>query len=217
MKNIVFFDIDGTLVKGQSQKILVKFLFKEKEINLYYLISILVWFIFYKCKFVKDPKKIMEFAFRLIKGRTTESVEKLMESFYSQVLANLLYPDIIDNVKNHQAEGDNIVLLTNVLTPLANIVGKHLQISDIIATELEIKDNVYTGRIVRDIVYGEKKLYYAKEYLSRISLEYDKIYYYADHNSDIAMLDYVDEPRVVRPDNILYKFADSKGWQIVAR
>jgi len=63
MKEIVILDLDGVIIKGQSQQFFLDYLFQEKIIGLFFYLRIYVWFVFYKLGLVRSPKKIITFAF----------------------------------------------------------------------------------------------------------------------------------------------------------
>ncbi len=67
MKDLVILDLDNVIVKGQSQKLLLNYLFKRKLIGYWYFLKIYLWFVFYKIGLIKNPKRVMEYAFSFLK------------------------------------------------------------------------------------------------------------------------------------------------------
>src|SRR5660397_221692 len=51
--NLAFFDLDGTLVVGQTQRLLVTFLREKGMIGLGFLLGTGIWFILYRMGLVK--------------------------------------------------------------------------------------------------------------------------------------------------------------------
>lgn len=56
MKELVIFDIDGTIIKGQSQVLFLRYLLSIHRITRVFYLKILLWFILYKLGIVKDQK-----------------------------------------------------------------------------------------------------------------------------------------------------------------
>ena len=46
-KIAVFFDIDDTLIKGQTQKLMVSYFYHKRKINSLFLLEIYFWFLLY--------------------------------------------------------------------------------------------------------------------------------------------------------------------------
>ncbi|MDD2935642.1 MAG: hypothetical protein PHX25_04205, partial [Candidatus Pacebacteria bacterium] len=61
----VIFDVDDTLIKGQSQKIFIDYLFKKKMISFFVYLKILIWFSLYKIGLGSNPKSVAEDSFKL--------------------------------------------------------------------------------------------------------------------------------------------------------
>jgi hypothetical protein len=47
-KIAVFFDVDDTLIDGQTQKLMVSYFYQKKKINFIFLLQIYFWFLLYK-------------------------------------------------------------------------------------------------------------------------------------------------------------------------
>lgn len=215
MSSIVFFDIDNTIIRGQSQQLLVKYLFKKRMVSILFLLKLYLWFFLYKLNLVKDPLSVMEYSFKLIKDWPTKLVDKTLKDFFDIKLKNYIYSDMIKTINNHLRRGDHVFIISNIIYPLARIIAQYLGIRQVIATRLEIINNKYTGRLQNEIVYGTNKVKLAKEFIEKNNLSLKKSYSYADHLSDLAILELADNPVVVNPDNKLSTIALKKSWKII--
>ena len=163
MSNVIFFDIDDTIINGQSQPRLVKYLFFKGKINILFLIRVYFWFILYKLSLIKSPLSIMEYSFRFISGWRIDLTEKILNEFYNDNLKVKLNRKVIDEINYHKKQGNIIIIVTNVFYSLAKIIADNLGIDKVIATNLEIENNRYTGKIKGEIVYGENKVRQSKK------------------------------------------------------
>ncbi|MDA3840380.1 MAG: HAD-IB family hydrolase [Patescibacteria group bacterium] len=214
MKNIVFFDLDNTIVNCYSQKCLIKYLYKNKIINIFFLCYIYFWFILYKLKIAKNPRKVMEHSLSFFKGMSVDRVNSILESFYNEILSKKINSEVLKEVKNHLKEKDDVYLLSNAIFPLVNVVAKKIEITNVFSTELEIIDNIYTGEISGEITYGNNK----RKIASRIIGDNEeglKSFAYADHHSDIPLFEIVDFKIAVNPDGGLLKAAKKNSWKII--
>ena len=118
MSYIVLFDLDDTLINGQSQKVLARHLFKKRKIKLSFLIYIYSWFFLYKIGFIKDVIKIREKSIKICRGWSLEYMDGLLSNFLELCIKPLFYEDILNIVKLHKKEGAALVLISSSLFPL---------------------------------------------------------------------------------------------------
>lgn len=215
MKNIVFFDIDDTLVRGQSQLLLVKYLFKRRKVSFFFLVYIVFWFVFYRLGLIKNPKVVMEKSFLLLKNWNIKDFDNLVESFVNEIIAQRVNEKIYNKLLNHQQSGDEIVIITNVMEPLAKVIANFFKVNILYSTHLEINNGKYTGKIQGEIVYGETKAKNAQEFLSGLDSKDRTTSAYADHLSDRYLLELVDKPYVVNPKKKFRDYAIIHSWEII--
>jgi HAD superfamily hydrolase (TIGR01490 family) len=214
--SVVIFDIDETLIKGQSQKLFVDYLFKKRLISLGVYLKILLWFILYKLHIVKNPRAIIDYGFRFSRGMTVVAMENLVDHFFKEALVDKFYPQSLDIIKKHQASGDIIVLVSNAFDFLVRRIANHLSIQYFICTKLALSSNILTGTIEGEIVYGQKKVELIKQFLQDHTFSLLGSWAYADHISDLDVLRLVDNPVVVNPDAHLLKEAKKRRWKILS-
>ncbi len=215
MKELVIFDIDDTIIKGQSQKFFLEFLFKKNYISLFYYLRLTIWFIFYKLGLIKNPKSAMKYAFSFVKGKTEAEISDLVDLFFDSVLQNKIYPEAINIIEKHQKEGRIIVLMSNAVDVLVRKIASHLKIDNFISTKLELVNGVYTGNIIGNIMYGETKKEAILSYVKARNLQLDNSWAYGDHFSDIFLLSLVKNPYAVNPSKDLKRYAKLKEWGII--
>ena len=216
MNELVIFDIDNTLVKGQSQNILLNYLYRKGLIGKIYFLKIYIWFALYNFGIVKNPKRILEYAIKFIGGRKVEEVKNVINEFVKIELKKYFFKEAIKKIEEHKKAGRKILLLSNAIYALTGEIANYLGVDEYIASELEIKDNRYTGKLVGSLAYGENKLEKVKSFLvSRSGLSLDNTWAYADHRSDITLLTSVKHPTVVNPDGGLTMCAEKNKWPII--
>jgi len=211
---IVFFDLDETLIDCQSQKLLVKYLFKHRKIKVTFLLLIYLWFFLYRLRIVKDVAKIREYAYKICKGWDINEAKKFYMNFFEEMIKFNFYQDALKEIINHKKNKARIVLLTSTLFPIAEIICNYLKLDDVIATRLVIEDGKYTGKINGLIVYGVNKKIIINDYLKNNHYSLVGSYAYSDHYSDIDILNLVDHPVAVNPNKKMYVLAAKYNWNI---
>lgn len=215
-KELVIFDIDNTIVKGQSQKLLLSYLYRKKIIGFSYYLRIYVWFILYKLGLIRNPKKTMEYAFMFLKGKVVEETEKIIDNFFEEVLKKHIFEEAINLINDHRSKNREILLLSNIIDVLAKKITDFLGVRYCISTKLEIIDGKYTGKILGDIVYGENKEVFAKNFIQGNNFSVNTSWAYGDHITDLNVLKSVKYPFAVNPDKSFYKEAQKRKWPILA-
>jgi len=86
MKEMVIFDLDNTLIKGQSLKILLAYGKKLGLVSFFSYIKIMLWFALYKIGAIKNPRGMMEYGFKFLKDKDSEEVERIIAEFFKKEL-----------------------------------------------------------------------------------------------------------------------------------
>lgn len=215
MKEIAIFDIDDTIINGQSQKLFLDFLFKNNYISASYFLHLSLWFIFYKVGLIKDPKSAMEYAFSFVKNKTEPDVAGMVDKFFNSVLVYKIYPEAKKIIKDHKDNGRLVLLISNAVDVLVKKISSYLGADDFISTKLEVINGVYTGNINGNIIYGEIKKESVESYIKFKDITLENSWAYSDHMSDVFLLSIVKNPCVVNPSKKLRKYANRKGWPII--
>jgi HAD superfamily hydrolase (TIGR01490 family) len=215
MKELVIFDVDGTIIKGQSQKLFLSFMFKEKYIPIFGFIKLNFWFIFYKLGLIKNPLQAMNYAYSFLEGRSTHDVENLVEKFFDSKLKGHIYEDAAHIIRNHLNQNREVILLSNSADILIRRIARYLNVYNFISTKLEIQNDIYTGKISGEIIYGQNKIKAVESYLYSKRLSWQNSWSYADHYSDIPLLSKTSHIFAVNPSSKLKRIATEKRWQVL--
>lgn len=216
-KNIVFFDIDNTIVDGYTQKYFIKFLFQNKYVSLFHLFLIYCWFIFYKINLIRDTEGAMVFFLKFLKGFNKQKLDALVDSFFSQFIKPRIFDEIVGIIEHHKKSQDYVVFISTVINPIGEKIAKYFGVQHVICTELEAKNNLYTGFVKGGVLDGERKKNKAQQFLNKIgdNFNFSKTIFYSDHHSDLPLLYFVDERHVVNPSKKLFLVAKNNNWEIL--
>jgi HAD superfamily hydrolase (TIGR01490 family) len=106
-----------------------------------------------------------------------------------------------------------IITATNsfITRPIADAFG----IEHLIATEPECRDGRFTGRVAGIPSYREGKVQRLETWLAEHSASVDGSTFYSDSHNDIPLLERVDHPVAVNPDDQLEQVARDRGWDVL--
>lgn len=215
MSYLVFFDLDDTIIDGQSQKLFIRYLFKRNKINFFVYLYVVLWFIFYKIKLIKNVKKIRERVFGICSGWDDILMKELVLDFFNLCIKKRIYKDFFDLLNYHKENGAKTILLSASIYPIVKIVADFLGLDFCIATKLKIQKGVYTGEIDGEIIYGQQKKDTAINFVQDNNFSLKGSYAYGDHISDLYLLSIVENPIIVNPKYSMVGLAKRKHWNTV--
>jgi HAD superfamily hydrolase (TIGR01490 family) len=213
---VAFFDMDGTLVVGHTQVLLVKFMRRAGAVGLLFVLGSALWFLGYKLGVVKLTHRAREMGASMFKGLTETEVKGHMDRFVDDVLVPRLHPGAMAALQAHKARGDRVVVLSAALEPLVEALGRRLGSDACVGADCEIVHGRYTGRIRGPIPHANEKTRVAGHFMSQWGVSPRDCWAYADHESDRDLLRWVGHPVAVNPRPVLLAAAQKAGWQVLS-
>jgi HAD superfamily hydrolase (TIGR01490 family) len=142
--------------------------------------------------------------------------------YMQQVVQPGIQPQALELVRQHQAAGDTVVIITAtnefVTRPIAEAFGVH----ELLAIELERDDSPggtgwYTGEIRGVPSFREGKVTRMEQWLTQRGLGWDQVHttFYSDSINDVPLLEKVDVPVATNPDERLRTLAAERQWRIL--
>ena len=214
METLVIFDVDGTLVKGQTQKVFLKLLRSKNICKFLDYILISLWFIAYKLSIIKDTNIIRKIAYSKLKDFNVSKLDKIVsEEFH--IFENIIFNESYNLINKHKKLNHQLLLISASVEPIIKKLSNEFEIKEYLCTKLDVQNNKFTGDLLGEAVYGYNKYTKINEYLNNSKIHYNKIIYYADHISDLPIFEFVDIPICVNPDKKLKEIALNKKWEII--
>jgi HAD superfamily hydrolase (TIGR01490 family) len=212
---VAIFDLDGTLVVGQTQVLLVKFLRRARVVSRTFVAGTALWFIAYKLKLVRVTQASREKGAGILAGLTVEEVDALMDRFADEVMVPRLHPAAASALAEHRAEGDLVVVVSAALDPVVGALCRRLDVTEYAAATCEMVDGRYTGRLSGPIPYRQEKARLAAQFIASSGADPSDCWAYADHDTDLELLRSVGHPVAVNPRPGLRAEAERQGWPIL--
>jgi len=213
---IAFFDLDGTLVIGQTQRLLVSFLRQRGMVSLRFVVGVALWFVAYRLGLVKATDRARARGAELVAGHRVGEIEALMDVFAVHVLQPRLHAGAVGALRLHQQRGEEVVIVSAALAPVVDALGRLLGVGNCEGTPLAVSGDVYTGLLAGRAVYGPEKVRVAREYLAARGVDARRCSAYADHETDVELLEAVGVPVAVSPRPVLAAIARERGWRILS-
>ncbi len=216
-KCAAFFDVDRTLIKGDSQELEALFILKNHKPSLAYLLSILFTMGGLQLNRVGWISLIRqnEIYLRSYKGRTRRKLESVGTDLFKQVISREFWNGAIKILERHRYRGDLIVLVSATTRHLLLPFDAVLKPEHIFCTDLEFDGNGRcTGKAVDGICGQEKKQAVVRSFARKNNIDLLSSHAYSDHHSDIPFLTSVGHPATINPTKKLKNHAEKMGWPI---
>lgn len=215
MTNLALFDLDNTLLDGDSDYLWGQYLAKKGIVDEQ----------FYETqnkKFYEDYQlgRLDIYAFlRLSLGPLAENSIADLQNWRDDFIATSILP-IVSNaarqlVEKHRKAGDQLVIITAtnrfVTSPIAEIFGVH----GLLATEPQFDGIRYTGAVAGIPCFQKGKLDHLAAWTQAQSETFHQRWFYSDSYNDLPLLESVDHPHVVNPDPRLERTATDRNWPVL--
>ena len=216
---LALFDLDHTLLSGDSDALWCEFLMDE---------GVLPRAMFearnaemarrYQAGSVA-PREFCDFYVGTLAGRSLAEWRPVCERFVRSRVLQRIPASAHALVERHRARGERLVLTTATNRLLTEATARHLCIDTLIATEVEVVAGVCTGRTARTLNMREGKVTRLVEWLAaqgQGGAALRDATFYSDSINDLPLLAAVGTPVAVDPDAGLHAHALAQGWRVLA-
>lgn len=211
----VFFDLDDTLLRGNSANLFIKYMLKRGELGWADVARGFYYTLQYKMNRI-DIEQVTSSFIRRYEGTLESTLLEQCDDFFDTMVRPVIYEDAKKLIEDHRNRGDKLVLLTAATIYACMPVTRHLGLDHYIGTRLVVAEGKLTGHIEPPLCYGAGKLTHAKEFLENLAgpNSLSDATFYTDSITDLPMLLAVGDPQVVNPDPLLAREAKRRGWPV---
>tara|TARA_B100001113_G_scaffold321624_1_gene291609 strand:- start:266 stop:922 length:657 start_codon:yes stop_codon:yes gene_type:complete len=163
-----------------------------------------------------DIHEYLAFALRPLTQYPLQQMLDEREAFLKERILPLISQKSRDLIAHHKRAGDILLIITAtngfVTYPIAELLG----IEHIIAPDPEFRDGAYTGQIIGTPSFQHGKVVRLNDWLAEQQLQLEDSWFYSDSHNDLPLLEIVDHPVAVDPDDTLAAVARDKGWPVIS-
>lgn len=215
---LVVFDFDGTSISGNSPVTLVRHLAMKKMLGPTYLLRIIAWGIAYAWHLPQNEEWVRGLVFSAFEGKPQSQVDAFLRDFYDKKIEPLFRPQADKAMREHQERGDTVVVISATFEPIILRAMEKHEFSHEVSVRMEVDSKgCYTRRVVGKAVEGEEKVNCVQRFGDEMfgKGNWELTYAYADHYSDIPLLEKAQHPVAVTPSPALSRHAKKMGWDIL--
>ena len=212
---LAIFDLDNTLLAGDSDYLWGRFLVEKGLVDgAYYERENERFFQQYKAGQL-DIHEFMRFSLTPLRKNTPQALNRLREEFLETRISPLITDSARQLVEKHRAAGDTLLIITATNAFVTRPIAHRFGIENLIATEPETLDGYFTGEVEGEPSFREGKVTRLLQWLEESGETLQGSWFYSDSHNDLPLLERVDNPVAVNPDETLAEVARSRQWPIL--
>ena len=213
---LAIFDLDNTLLGGESDNLWGQFVCERGLVDG-------DDFAARNAQFYEDYKAgtldidaYLRFALATLVGHSREELDAWHRDFMASKIEPILLPKADQLIASHRAQGHALLIITATNEFITRPIAELLGIPELIACQGETVDGRYTGEPRGVPSYHAGKVTRLRAWLAERDLSLDGAFFYSDSHNDLPLLELVDNPVAVDPDDRLRARALTEGWPVIS-
>jgi HAD superfamily hydrolase (TIGR01490 family) len=213
---IALFDLDNTLLEGDSDYLWGCFLVEQGIVNgQVYERENRRFYDQYKIGAL-DIHEFLDFQLKPLAEHDMATLQRWRRRYLEEKIMPIMLPKARALIERHRQRGDTPVIVTAtnrfITGPIAELYG----VGHLLATEPEIVAERFTGRVNGVPCFRDGKVLQLRTWLEKHSMTLDDSWFYSDSHNDLPLLQAVSHPVAVDPDEVLERHARDRHWKIIS-
>lgn len=213
---LAIFDIDQTLVRGDSFKQFCWFAARSNSIGWRWFWRVAVDALTHPTH-IMDAGRVKKDCLKIcLVNHDKAALTALAKSFVDRVLLNRVRSAAADRLRWHKQQNHTIMFLSASPDLYLNVFGVRLGADRVVCTRFFDQDGHYTGELYSANCKGDEKRRRLLEQLSPGEIAWNQSYGYGNSIDDVFFLELLGNPVAVNPDRKLRKLAEQRQWSIAS-
>lgn len=216
MTTLAIFDLDNTLINGDSDHSWGEFLVENELVDSH-------WYQQENDRFYQqyqqgtlDNDAYLDFVLKPLSQHSIEQLQQWHQQFMQEKVLPMMQDKAKALLQKHRDQGHFLLIITATNAFITRPIAEYLGVDAMLATEPEIIDQRYTGRYTGTACFHQGKVTRLQEWLKETGHSLKGSYFYSDSHNDLPLLQVVDNPIVVDADPILTAHAQQQQWPIIS-
>jgi HAD superfamily hydrolase (TIGR01490 family) len=217
--NLALFDLDNTLLSGDSDFEWAQFLIGkgvlDREVH---EARNLEFYEQYKAGTL-DIHAFLDFQLAPLSRHSREELDAWHGEFMAERILPLITAAARALVQRHLDDGDLVALVTATNSFVTGPIAQELGIAHLVATIAAQHEGRFTGEARGTPAFKEGKIKRVDAWLESLGLwwgSFERSWFYSDSRNDLPLLSRVTDPVAVDPDEVLRSHAQERGWPILS-
>jgi len=213
---LAIFDLDNTLIAGDSDHSWGEFLVSEQLVDAQQFKKTNDQFYADYVAGSLDIFAYLEFSLQPLTKMSMTELAELHKRFMQQVIAPMQLAKAQALLQQHRDAGNRLLIITSTNRFIVEPICHSLGVTEILATDAQIVDGRYSGKVEGVPTYKEGKVVRLNAWLKEQGESLKGSWFYSDSINDLPLLLEVDHAVAVDPCPELQAVAEEKHWQIIS-
>tara|TARA_B100000035_G_scaffold72867_1_gene60191 strand:+ start:3851 stop:4501 length:651 start_codon:yes stop_codon:yes gene_type:complete len=214
MPNLTIFDLDNTLLSGDSDRAWGQYIVEKQIVSDKFLLESENFYNSYYDGNL-DIHSFLDFCLKPLMENEWSDLIELRKGFIENKIKPMILNKAVEAVELSKSKGPVVIATaTNsfVTRPIADLFG----IKNLIATEFIVKDNKFTGEVDGVPCFREGKVQKVEKWVKENGYNLLDATFYSDSFNDLPLLQKVKTAIVVDGDDKLIEKAKHNEWQCIS-
>jgi HAD superfamily hydrolase (TIGR01490 family) len=217
--NLAIFDLDNTLIAGDSDAEWPLFLIKRGLLPAEHGLQSEAYYQQYLAGTL-DIDAFLAFQLQPLANFSRQKLDELHAVYMDEHIRPIIPQKARDLLAAHRAAGDRVLIITATNHFVTQPIARELGVEHLIAIDLEQDaDGNFTGRSQGIPSFREGKIQRLEMWLAERGetlASYQESFFYSDSQNDLPLLSKVSHPVAVDPDATLRAHAEAHGWPVIS-
>lgn len=216
---LALFDLDNTLLNGDSDHGWGMFLAEVGAVDPVQQKAKQDYFYQQYLAGTLDILEFCEYQFEVLANTSIKQLKVWHAQFMAEVIEPMIESGKRELLIKHQEAGDTIAIITATNDFVTAPIASRLGVETILATTAEFIDGRYTGKVAGTPCFQTGKITRLQQWLesngSGLEDSLKGSTFYSDSINDLPLLELVENPVAVTPDDKLRAHAQELHWPII--
>ena len=215
MNELLIFDLDNTLLAGDSDRNWGIFLAEQKVVKSSYLDESEKFYNNYYDGSL-DIDGFLSFCLKPLIENDMSYLLELRKQFIEDKIKPIITEPGREIINQAIEDGKTVIIATATNDFVTRPIADLFNVSTLIATEFEVINQKFTGRVLNTPCFREGKVSKVKKWVDDNNFDLSKASFYSDSFNDLPLLEKVKNPVIVDGDDKLLEIGKNRNWDCIS-
>tara|TARA_B100000029_G_scaffold119967_1_gene113314 strand:- start:641 stop:1291 length:651 start_codon:yes stop_codon:yes gene_type:complete len=214
MSDLIIFDLDNTIIRGDSDRNWGEFLSEQGIVDKDYKQKSELFYGDYHDGNL-DIDSFLNFCVQPLKDNPMDMLLELRKKF----IETKIKPIVLEKAKkiiNEELKRNEVMIATATNSFVTSPISELFSVENLVATEFEIENNAFTGKVLGEPCFREGKLSKVKNWAESHHYDLRRATFFSDSLNDLPLLNAVGKPIIVDGDSELEAVAKTNNWECIS-
>jgi HAD superfamily hydrolase (TIGR01490 family) len=215
MNELLIFDLDNTLLAGDSDRNWGIFLAEQKVVKESYLDESEKFYNNYYDGSL-DIDGFLSFCLKPLIENDMSYLLELRKQFIEDKIKPIITELGREIINQAIEDGKTVIIATATNDFVTRPIADLFNVRTLIATEFEVINQKFTGKVLNTPCFREGKVSKVKKWVDDNNFDLSKASFYSDSFNDLPLLEKVRNPVIVDGDDKLLEIGKNRNWDCIS-